>query len=376
MACGIALAFFQTPTPVDAQGRETRVGVDPVTMTREAQTVPVIGRLVARRSGPVAARIAGPIEDLKVDVGDRVTKGDVLAVLVNDTLEWEKRQREAEVGMARAATLTAKETVKLREQELKRLAGLKQSAAFSQARLEDKQQEVVMARAELGEAEVEMEVAQAALKLAEINLRYAYILAPYDGVVTRRLTETGAYVTVGGEIVTLVDEGALEIEADVPSRNIGGLLPGVQIPARFAPNTPPFQITLRAVVPDENPQTRTRAARFALPNDAAPETFPLAVNQSVTLSVPASAPRDTLTVHKDAVLSRAAGPQVFVVRDGKAVVQPVVLGNAIGNRLEVVEGLKEGDLVVVRGNERLRPGSAVVFDTPPSAASPQTPSEG
>ena len=85
----------------------------------------------------------------------------------------------------------------------------------------------------------------------------------------------------------------------------------------------------------------------------------LATNQSVTLHIPAGPTRTVVTVHKDAVLNRSEGALVFVVVNGVARPRPVRLGEAVGGRFEVIDGLKPGEKVVVRGNERLRPGQKV-----------------
>lgn len=342
------------------------VVVDRVIAETSHQHVPVIGRFVARQSGPVAARISGPISEFKVEVGDRVAKGDILAVLVKDSLKWERELRVAELRRYQAGLETAAETLKLRQQELARLEGLRKSAAFSQARLDDKRQEVAVAKAEIAVARGQAESAKASLSLAEINLSYADVIAPYDGVVSRRHTEAGAFVNLGDPLVTLIDDGNLEIEADVPARNVSGLTPGVQVNATLSlGNT--MSANVRAVVPDENPQTRTRTVRFTVA--AASVSDGIAANQSVTLSIPATRKETVTTVHKDAVLNRMGKTVVFLHEDGKAVVRPVRLGEAVGSRLIVVSGLAAGDLVVVRGNERLRPGQAISFTPPPEPKS-------
>lgn len=347
--------------PVAAQDAETApqasvVGVDTVVVQPLAQTVPVLGRLVAARAGVVAARIGGAVGAFHVKVGDRVEKGDVIAQLVKDRLEQQRALRRAEAEQSDAALHTAKTRVALREQELKRLEGLRKSAAFSQARFEDKRIELAQAKSALAEAAAAQTRAAVNVKLAEIDLADADVRAPYTGVVSIRHTEVGAYVAVGAPVVGLIDGEHLEIEADVPGDRVGGLAPGTALNAVLADGTR-GQAAVRAVVPEENPRTRTRTVRFGSTFDAA--TGRLAANQSVTLSVPAGAVRDVLTVHKDAVLTRKSSTLVYTVADGKADIRPVQLGEAVGNRFQVLGGLAAGDVVVVRGNERLRPGQPV-----------------
>jgi hypothetical protein len=79
--------------------------------------------------------------------------------------------------------------------------------------------------------------------------------------------------------------------------------------------------------------------------------------------LPMGEPRDIVSVHKDAVIARGAGYIVYAVEEGKAQLKQVELGEAAGKRTEVLSGLIAGDLVVTRGNERLRPGQDVTYNT-------------
>ena len=125
----------------------------------------------------------------------------------------------------------------------------------------------------------------------------------------------------------------------------------------------PMQATVRALVPDENALTRTRPVRFTpVFKESGADRLQLAMNQSVTVMVPIGRPRVIVSVHKDAVIPRGGKNIVFVANEGKADSRAIRLGSAIGNRFEVVQGLGEGDVVVVRGNERLRPGQAITYE--------------
>ena len=345
--------------PAEAQKKKPKeipVGVDAVRFEPLMQTFPVLGRLVARQAGVVAARIGGPVGRLHADVGDRVKKGAVIATLVNNRLDWERRLKTAEVGKNTAALKSAKATRDLRLQELGRLKKLRRSAAFSQARLDDKALEAAQAESAIAEAEADLLKARADLKLAEIDLYNATVRAPYSGVVAKRHTEVGSYLNVGAPVVTLIDDEHLEIEAEVPATRIDKLVPGSPVSFRIN-GTSWMEATVRAVVPEENSLTRTRTVRFT-PNFNEP-TLNLAANQSVTLNLPIGGGETVLSVHKDAVLNRNGKNMVYVVNDSKAHLRPVTLGEAVGGRFVVEGGLAEGDLAVVRGNERLRPEQKV-----------------
>lgn len=342
-----------------AQNDSARVRVDAVKTEPLDQTVPVIGRLVARQAGVVSARINGPVERFLVEVGDRVEVGDVIAVLTKDSLEARRDLAASQLAEAEAQVKTKEASLALARQEARRLEGLKESAAFNQSRYEDVQQEVAVARAEVAEAEANAQTYSAEMRLAEINLNYAEVVAPYPGVIAQRRTEAGAYLQVGDPVVDMIADGTLEIEADVPFRNVVGLEPGTAVRFGLDDGTKHWAI-VRALVPEENPLTRTRTVRF-VPEFG--ETLgPLAADQSVTVQIPTGAPRTVVSVHKDAVIKRGEQSIVYVVAKGSAQLRTVRLGEAVGSRLEVLDGLNDGDLVVVRGNERLQPGDKVSID--------------
>ena len=351
LTAGAAAQEKKAPPPA------TAVGMDTVRSEPLRQTVPVLGRFVAKQAGVVAARVAGAIENYKVEVGDQVAEGDTLATIVADTFEWERNRRGADVATAKAALETSRASQKLLDQELARLEGLKESPAYSQARFDDKHQETVRARSQVTQAQAALRSAEAALQLAEIQLDDTAILAPYGGTVTQRHSEAGAYLRVGDPVIALLDNHNLEIEADVPSNRTAGLTPGRELRAVIDGGTE-IKAVVRAVIPDENPRTRTRRARFAVTLDRNADSI-MAANQSVTVDIPAGEVGTVLTVHKDAILNRGGGQLVVLNDNGKAAFRPVQLGQAVGERFVVKSGLQDGDVVVIRGNERLRPGQSI-----------------
>lgn len=332
------------------------VGMDDVIREQTHQTVPVIGRLVAQRSGVVSVLVKGVVSEINVRVGDRVTAGEVMARVSPNSLKWALELRAAEVDSAEASLSNARTQASLRRQELKRLENLKKSAAFSAARFEDAQKELAKAQSDAARAAAELARATANYNLAKIDFDNANIKAPYGGVVSAVHTEIGTYLNTGQSVVTLVDDANMEIEADVSASRTPGLVPGTQV--RFTTAGGAEQTAkVRAVVPDENPLTRTRKVRFV--PDSGASLGDVAANQTVSLLIPAGPARDVVTVHKDAILNKGGRRVVFLAQDGKANIRPVTLGEAVGARFIVVSGLKPGDTVVVRGNERLAPGQDI-----------------
>ncbi len=320
------------------------------------QTFPITGRLVANQKSAVAARIKGNIAKIFVEVGDRVIAGQVLAELETDRLKLEADLRSAEVHQARAKWKSAQAQVDLLNQELKRLQRLRKSAAFSQARFEDKKQEVVKAQASVDETAASLRKAKAQRDLARIDLKDTSIRAPFAGAVVVRHISPGTYVNAGAAIVTLLDDETMEIEADVPSVRLGGLTAGTNVKVQIDSKTK-INAKVRAVIPDENPLARTRAVRLKPEQNSAKHK--LVANQSVVVEVPQGESRTVTTVPKDAIVSRQSGKIVFLFQGGKVQPAPVEIGAAFSGKFEIVTGLKPGQKVVVKGNELLRPGQRV-----------------
>ncbi len=352
----VAFAALAPPCAPAAADEPVPVVVDAVRSETLSETVAVIGRLVALESGEVATRVPGTVAHVAVRVGERVKAGAVLATLITDRATAERDLRAAEVAAAEAAVVAARARLALKQQEAGRLDSLKASPAFGEARYLDLRQEVQIAEAELAQAETAVAPARAQLRLAEIALADGTIRAPYDGVVTRRFADIGAYLQTGAPVVSLIDDQLLEVEADVPAVRLAGLARGAGVVVQIDDNR--VSASVRAVLPVENTQTRTRTVRFRAALDA---THDRAANRAVTVHIPAGPTRTALTVHKDAILYRSGQTQVFRAARGRAALQTVRLGDAAFERLEVLDGLAPGDLVVIRGNERLKPDQEITI---------------
>ncbi|MGI9373847.1 MAG: efflux RND transporter periplasmic adaptor subunit [Hyphomicrobiales bacterium] len=336
--------------------RPTLVGVDAVREEPLEQTVPIIGRLVSMRSGEVSAEIAGAVHKLTVNVGDHIEKGDLIAELDSISATARIELLNAEIRQAEADVVALEADLTLSMQDLARQEKLKKSGAFTRAKFEDAIQNVAKAKANILRAKAIIAAREANRRLTEIVLEKTTIRAPYDGVVLRKMTETGDYVRAGDPVISMLSDKDLEIEADVPSNRLGGLNVGAKLDILLEDGSR-HHATVRSVLPTENPLTRTRPVRFLPVFDGTMNG--LADAQTVTVEVPVGARRQVVTVHKDAVIKRGGGSLVFVIAEEKAEQRRIELGEETGPRVVVIDGLKPGDQVVVRGNERLRSGAPV-----------------
>ncbi len=335
-----------------AQERAALVGVDTVVMTDVQEELPLIANVVANQSGEISTNVAGQIQEVLVRAGDEVKKGDVLLVIDPEILKLNVELSRGQLEEANAGVEVARASKAQAQRAYDRSLKLRGSSGFSAARLEDATDALASAAASLLRAQAGLIRAQAGLELSEKNLRDGVIRAPFDGVVYQVNPITGTFVTRGQSVVVMVDKTTLELEIPLPTRYLDQV--GAGSPLRFMHSGQEIISKIDRVVPREDPRTRARAVRASL----APG-LNLVEGQSVQVILTLSAGAPQITMSKDALIDGPQGKIVFKVVDGLAQPTPVQVGASVNNRFVVLDGLQEGDVVVVRGNERLRPGQPV-----------------
>ncbi|MEM9999680.1 MAG: efflux RND transporter periplasmic adaptor subunit [Pseudomonadota bacterium] len=354
-SCLIGALIPTTIMAASAQGRPAQVITDTVRVEQIAETVPVFGELIAGRESRVAARIAGIVETVSVEVGDVVVEGDLLAIVDRELIEIEVAQSEAEVAVAEASAQTARIRAENAKAIYDRAVDLRANSIISEAIYDERKSAFAVAEGARGEAEARVASAKVALRRVQFDLSNAAVRAPFDGVVVDFAAEIGQFVASGSEVARILDIDGIEIEANVPARFVDALQPDSEI-AALTDVGGAMVVKMRASLPTEFSATRTRPVIF----EVVEKQGTAAAGQSVTLNIPVSAPREVLAVPKDALVQARGGWQVFVAEEGKASPRTVEIGNALGEHYEVLSGLQAGDDVVVRGNERLRPGQDIM----------------
>ena len=154
----------------------------------------------------ISVKSPGPIEDVYVEVGDFIKKGDVLLKIENDELEADKNNKEGELSESLAR-------LELEEKKLERLKALMKSPSFKRAEYED-QINIVKA------AEGNLIKITSQYNKAKIIYDDAILKAPYSGVISKRLVTKGNYVNTGTPVIEIVNNEKFEIEANIPSDKI------------------------------------------------------------------------------------------------------------------------------------------------------------
>ncbi len=319
----------------------TKVAVAPVTRMTLADQTTLMGTVQPFQASTVASLTEGRVTDLKVRTGDRVIKGAALALLDTTQLTIDSEQVAARVAATRIRLAQA-------EADLATARSLLAQQAVSSELVDTRARTVREMTAQVTRDEAEEK--QLIYQIEEATIR-----APFDGVVSKELTQPGEWVARGGAILRLVDLSPARVVVWVPEDVVGRLKVGTDTVV----NTPvgPQNGTLHAIIPDGDPGSHTFPVEVRLPNrDGRLFSGMLA---RVTFSVGEA--KAVLTVPRDAVVTRGHDSHLWKVVDGHAVRVPLRMGSAAGERIAVqpFAELAPGDPVIVRGNERVRDGQSV-----------------
>lgn len=308
-----------------------------------------LGRVRAAARAEVAAGAEGTVTRLSVREGAAITKGQTL-------LEVDPALAAAERDVAGAEVAQTEERLAQARRDLARVSGLSERAV-SRAEVERAQSSVTT-------LEGELKSRQAAERRARAQFLRQLVRAPFDGVVAQRLVDPGDWVDVGTPVLELVSTDAPDILVDVSADLLGALEVGM--PVQVA-GQDVVAGTVAAFVPVLDPIART--ARVRVVADSPPVWLRAGATVSIAFNV--AAREGGVVVPRDAVIETQTGARLVKVVDAKAETVTVrVLARATERLLVDGDGLEVGDTVVIRGNERLRPGQPVKVADESSAATP------
>jgi RND family efflux transporter MFP subunit len=315
------------------------------------------GYVVARRKAAVASKGTGRVVVLSVDEGDKVKKGQVLARLEDSDMIAARDQARENLSLAEADLYDAKKS-------LERLTTLLKMGAVAQA-------EYDIAEARLKRVVASIDSAKYALRAAEVAVENTLIIAPFDGTVLKKNADIGEIVaplagaaSSKAAVVTIADMSSLEVDADVSEANITRISPEqnceISLDAYPQQRYPGY---VAKIVPTADRAKATVLVKIkfkeydqrVLPEMSAKISFLRAGTAAEANAKP------LLTVPANAVAQRHGRDVVFQIKDGRAVEIAVTVGQRFGTAVEITQGLKEGDKVIGKVDDKLEPGSKVAL---------------
>jgi HlyD family secretion protein len=330
-------------------------------LTSPSQTQSVLtasGYVVARRKAAVASKGTGRLVLLNVEEGDQVKKGQLIA-----------RLEDADVVAARES---ARQSLLVAEADL-----YDAKTSYERMRILLKQGLIAQAEYDVAEARFKrvvasIDVARFALKEAEVAVDNTRIIAPFDGTVLKKNADVGEIVaplagaaSSKAAVVTIADMSSLEVDADVSEANITRVAPEQQCEITldaYPQQRYPGYVTKIVPTADRSKATVLVKIKFkeydqrVLPEMSAKISF-LAIGYK-----PDSADHKLLllTVPETAVATRAGRAVIYQIRDDRAVEVPVSTGQKLGGLIEIKSGIKEGDKIIAKVDDRIEAGAKVV----------------
>jgi RND family efflux transporter MFP subunit len=306
---------------------------------------------------PIFARTSGYVKARYVDIGDHVTKGQLLAVIDDPQTEQSLLQAQATLLQNRAQLAQAEANAELSKVTNQRWQSLQGQGVVAQQDADQK-------RAQAGADAAAVNAAQANIAAAEANVRnlteqasFSRVVAPFNGIILSRSIDNGSLITVGSQtgvtqMFSIGESGTVRVFANVPQANAVGLRQG-QV-AKVAVRELQGQVFTGVITRTSSsidPGTRTLLVEVDLKNDG--RILP-GMYGTVMLDTHSSGPGPVL-LPANALVVRTAGPQAVVIDSNDVVhFRSIVLGRDMGAATEVIGGLEAGDLVV------LSPGDTVV----------------
>jgi len=373
------------PSPAERKIPVTLAQADARDVERSVQ---IVGTLLAQEEVTLSNEWATTIARVFVDLGDRVKRGQVLVKLDEREPRLEVERSTAALQAAREALQRARQIVDSSQANversravlsdaqvnLRRFQELFTEGAISASQRDSAQTQAEVARASLRAAEAQYESDRAAAKNAEAavdqavaaleigrkRLRDTEIVAPLDGFVRKRLINAGETIKEKTPLVSLVATQALKLQGEVPERFAPQLAPGrlVRVEVEAYPDRK-FSGSITRVSPAVDAESRTFTVEASVPNPGGVLKPGFFAKASIVIGVERNVP----FIPEDAVMTFAGIVKVFVIAEGKAQERAARTGQRRDGWVEILEGVKVGEMVATSGLSQLATGTAVVVQT-------------
>lgn len=384
-----------------------------VVAAEQASGQSFVGTVLPARTSDVGSAVDGRLVELPILDGQRVTEGEPIAELLRGLLEIERggaaaellRRRELlaelkagsrpeEIEQARALAAGFEARLAYARSRVARLARLAERGTSTVDELQDAQTELqqieaqlrgsraALALAEAGPRKEQVAQAAAAVAVQEATIERIddqlgkhTIRAPFDGWVIERFTEKGQWLARGGLVARIAQLDRVDVEVQVPESSVTKLRRDAEVRLEFdaAPERTWIGRVAR-IVPQADLRSRSFPVLVTVENIVVDGDPVLRGGMLARAWLPVGKAEPVTVVPKDSLVLGGGTPLVYVVdvaggssagpATGTVRAASVSLGAAVGGNVEVRSGLERGQLVVVRGNERLRPGMTVSFPQP------------
>jgi RND family efflux transporter MFP subunit len=320
-------------------GPAVKVTVQPAAERAMPSAEDYVGNIRSRQAIMISTKMMGRVQRIFVEEGQAVRKGQPL-------LEVDASEARSAYDQSKAGVDAADVAVRNAERDHERFKSLFEQKAVTKHQLEQVEMGLAAARAQKAQAE-------ANLRMSSALLSYGKILAPDDGIITKKWMDAGNLAYPGAPILTLENPKNLEISVSVPEEKARQLAAGQQAQVTVDSLGTTLSLPVTAVVAAADPMTRTSIVKLSIPDNQG-----LAPGQFAHVRFDALASK-VLSVPASAVVSEGQMDGVFVAEGPVARLRWIQLGQRSEEWAQVISGLNAGDRVIVPVPEGLVDGTAV-----------------
>ncbi len=339
VVCIATLSCFGCGSPKGGPGAgkggfPASVVAQAVKVEKIEEKISLVGNLQADESIEIKNQIAGVIAEIGFLEGELVKEGQVLFVIDADKLKASLAQAEANLGLAQT-TFT-------------RLSTLIKANAISQQ--------------EFDQASSDLEARKAQIDLIKAQLKETQITASFDGVTGDRKVSIGQFVNQGTLLTTLIKQDPMKAEFNIPERFLGQLKDGQSIEVTVAAYPDEiFKGQVYFIDPQVDELNRTALVKAKIPNPDARLVRGMFANLNLIVSIRQQA----LVIPESALIMKSEDVFVFAVdADNKAQMKKVKVGLRMVGKVEILDGLADGENVIIEGHQKIGPGSLVKIKEP------------
>jgi RND family efflux transporter MFP subunit len=317
-----------------------------------AASISVVGNLIGEATVDVAPKTGGRLTTVNVKLGDRVRRGQVIAKIEDREIVEQVRQAEASHQVAEATIRQREADLKLAETSVERSRNLYGRQLLPRQTLDDAEARYTAAVAQLDLARAQMAQSAARLQELRINLANTNVVSPVDGFVARRNVDPGAWVSQQAGVASIVDISSLRLVANVVEKDLRMVSTGdpavVEVDA-FPGET--FKGRIARVSPILDPATRTAPLEVEIPNP----DYRLKPGMYAKVNLQVETRSNVLIVPKVAVIDSEGQRGIYqATAENRAAFKPVKVGLENSERAEILEGLREGEVIITNGAGALR----------------------
>lgn len=319
-----------------------------------SETIELVGTIKAGTSAIISARIPGSVKQLVANEGDRVKKGQLLAVLDAQESIAAAENSLAGVEDARRAVDEAMTRKRLSDTTYERYRRLFEEQAVTRQEFEAKQAESELAAQGVIRATARLKQAQQSSRGASTVAGYTRITSPITGIITKREINIGTTVFPGQNLITVEDENNYRIELAIPESMASRVKPGTAIRIALNSRRTTVDGVISEIVPTADPVSRTYTAKakVSLPGIRSGMFGYGSIKTGSEISI--------IRIPATAVFERGALTSVWVLdKEGRAKMRLIKTGRTMDNRVEILSGLTNGERIAVSGIERLSEGARV-----------------